>query len=208
MSYAKAPMDRGRPMTRWTGIFLSIAATMGPLAAAAQEQVLILQAAKTSVTFIVKATGHDVEGAVPFAFGQIRFDPETGAASGELTVDVRRSRTGNSLRDWEMHRSVLETERYPLAVFRPNRMQGTLSPSGTSDLVLAGIVIFHGSEHALNVPVRATLAGDNVTAEAVFDVPYVAWGLRNPSMLFLQVSPVVVVTVRTEASLRVEGAGR
>jgi len=47
-----------------------------------------------------------------------------------------------------------------------------------------------------------------VTAEAVFDVPYVAWGLRNPSMLFLQVSPVVAVTVRTEGSLRVEGAGR
>lgn len=195
-------------MTRWTGIFLSIAATVGPLGATAQEHVLILQAAKTSVTFTVKATGHDVEGALPFAFGHIRFDPETGVASGELTVDVRRSRTGNSLRDWEMHRSVLESERYPVAVFRPKRVQGTLAPSGTSDLVLAGIVIFHGSEHALNVPVRATISGDSVTAEAAFDVPYVAWGLRNPSMLFLQVSPVVAVTVRTEASLRVDGAGR
>ena len=47
-----------------------------------------------------------------------------------------------------------------------------------------------------------------MTAEAVFDVSYVAWGLRNPSVLFLQVSPVVAVTVRTEASLRVEGAGQ
>jgi hypothetical protein len=74
-----------------------------------------------------------------------------------------------------------------------------------SDLVLAGIVAFHGSEHALSVPVRVRLAGDNVTAEAVFDVPYVAWGLRDPSMLLFRVAPVVAVTVKTEASLGVEG---
>lgn len=195
-------------MIRWTGIFAGLLATIGPLAASAEERVLILQPAKTSVTFIVKATGHDIEGAFPFAFGQIRFDTETGVASGELTIDVRRSQTGNSLRDWEMHRKVLETERYPVAVFRPNRVQGTLSSSGVSDLVLAGIVAFHGSEHVLNVPIRATLAGEIVMAEAVFDVPYVAWGLRNPSVLFLRVAPVVAVTVKTEASLRVAGGSR
>jgi polyisoprenoid-binding protein YceI len=195
-------------MTTWTGILVSIVATIGPLPASGDERVLTLQAAKTSVTFTVKATGHDVEGALSFAFGLIRFDSETGVASGQLTVDLRRSQTGNRLRDWEMHRSVLETERYPVAVFRPNRVQGMLSPSGASDLVLAGIVAFHGSEHALSVPIRVTLVGDNVTAEAVFDVPYVAWGLRDPSMLFLRVAPIVVVTVKAEASLRVEGGTR
>lgn len=195
-------------MNRWTSIFVGIVATLGPLAASAEERVLTLQPTKTTVTFTVKATGHDIAGALPFAFGQIRFDSETGAASGELTIDVRRSQTGNSLRDWEMHKKVLETERYPVAVFRPSRVQGTLSPSGVSDLVLAGIVAFHGSEHALNVPVHATMAGDSVTAEAVFDVPYVAWGLPNPSMLFFRVAPVVAVTVKTEASLRVEGGAR
>jgi hypothetical protein len=195
-------------MITWTCVALCLAALTEPLGVSAEERVLTLQPAKTSVTFTVKATGHDIEGALPFAFGQIRFDPETGAASGELTLDVRRSQTGNSLRDWEMHKSVLETERYPVAVFRPSRVQGTLSPSGVSELVLAGIVAFHGSEHVLNVPVRATMVGDNLTAEAVFDVPYVAWGLRNPSMLFLRVAPVVAVTVRIEASLRVEVSSR
>jgi len=195
-------------MTKWTGILLSMVASFGPIDVSAGELVLILEPAKTSVTFTVKATGHAIEGALPFAFGQIRFDTETGAASGELTLDVRRSRTGNNLRDWEMHKSVLETERYPVAVFRPSRIQGTLPASGACDLVLAGIVVFHGSEHALNVPVRATVTGDSMTAEAVFDVPYVAWGLRNPSMLFLRVAPVVAVAVKTEASLRTEGRSR
>ncbi|HTY78188.1 MAG TPA: YceI family protein [Candidatus Bathyarchaeia archaeon] len=195
-------------MTKWTGIVLGMVAMLWPRAGWADERVLILEAAKTSVTFTVKATGHDIAGTLALGFGQIRFDTETGAASGEVTLDVRRSETGNSLRDWDMHKSVLETERFPVAVFRPSRIQGTLPPSGTCDLVLAGIVTFHGSEHVLNVPVRATVIGDSLTAEAAFDVPYVAWGLRNPSMLFLKVAPVVAVTVKTAASLRGEGGAR
>ena len=195
-------------MINRTGIVLYTVAVISSTAAWADERVLTLQPAKTSVTFTVKATGHDIEGALPFTSGHIRFDPETGDASGELTLDVRRSQTHNSLRDWEMHTSVLETERYPLAVFRPRRVQGTLASSGASDLVLAGILILHGTEHALNMPIRATVVGDSVTAEATFEVPYVAWGLRNPSLLFLRVAPVVEVTVRTEANLRMETAAR
>ena len=195
-------------MTRWIGILTGIVAAVGPLPASGEDRVLTFQPAKTSVTFTLKATGHDIDGALPVAFGEIRFDPDTGAASGQITIDVRRGQTGNSLRDWEMRKNVLETERYPTAVFQPNRVQGTLAPSGTSDLVLAGIVTFHGSEHALNVPVRATLSGDSVTAEAVFDVPYIAWGLRDPSLLFLRVAPVVAVTVKTESSLRPAGGAR
>jgi polyisoprenoid-binding protein YceI len=195
-------------MAKWTGILLGIVAIIAPRAGWAEERVLMLEPAKTSVTFTLKATGHDISGTLPFAFGQIRFDTETGAASGEVTLDVRRSETGNSLRDWDMHKSVLETERYPVAVFRPSRVQGTLPSSGPCQLVLAGIVTFHGSEHVLNVPVRATVVGDSMTAEAVFDVPYVAWGLRDPSMLFLKVAPVVAVTVKTAASLRGEGGTR
>jgi len=195
-------------MTRWIGILTGIVAAVGPLPASGEDRVLTFQPSKTSVTFTLKATGHDIDGALPVAFGEIRFDPDTGAASGQITIDVRRGQTGNSLRDWEMRKNVLETERYPTAVFQPNRVQGTLAPSGTSDLVLAGIVTFHGSEHALNVPVRATLSGDSVTAEAVFDVPYIAWGLRDPSLLFLRVAPVVAVTVKTESSLRPAGGAR
>lgn len=195
-------------MTRWIGILTGIVVAVGPLPASGEDRVLTFPPAKTSVTFTLKATGHDIDGALPVAFGEIRFDPDTGAASGQITVDVRRGQTGNSLRDWEMRKNVLETERFPTAVFLPNRVQGTLAPSGTSDLVLAGIVTFHGSEHALNVPVRATLSGDSVTAEAVFDVPYIAWGLRDPSLLFLRVAPVVAVTVKTESSLRPTGGAR
>jgi hypothetical protein len=83
-------------------------------------------------------------------------------------------------------------------------MLGTLTPSGTSDLVLAGIVTMHGVEHAMVVPVRATVSGDTVSAEALFEIPYVAWGLRDPSLLFLRVAPVAVVSVKARGDLRPE----
>jgi hypothetical protein len=103
-----------------------------------------------------------------------------------------------------MHKRVLETERYPLVVFRLDRMLGTLAPSGTSNLVLAGIVTMHGGEHAVAVPVRANVSGDTLSAEALFEIPYVAWGLRDPSLFVLRVAPVAVVSVKTGGDLRAD----
>ena len=107
-----------------------------------------------------------------------------------------------------MHASVLETEQYPVATFRPNRITGSFAPTGTSQLVLAGVLSLHGVEHSMTLPVRVTIAGDTVSAETVFEIPYVAWGLRNPSLLFLRVAPIAAVSLRTEASLHQEQASR
>jgi polyisoprenoid-binding protein YceI len=165
---------------------------------------LTLAPEKISATFRVRTTVFDIDGVLVMGPGQIRFDSATGAASGQITIDLRGTKTGSRLRDWEMHRRVLETARYPLVVFQLDRMLGTLASSGTSDFVLAGIVTMHGAEHAMVVPVRATVLGDAVSAEALFEIPYVAWGLRDPSLLFLRVAPVAVVSVKAGGDLRAE----
>jgi polyisoprenoid-binding protein YceI len=191
-------------MRTWMGLLIAAVAALAPVAVRSEELVLTLAPEKTSATFRVRATVFDIDGVLAMGPGQIRFDPVTGAASGQITIDLRGTKTGSRLRDWEMHRRVLETERYPLVVFRLDRMLGTLAPSGTSDLVLAGIVTMHGAEHAMVVPVRATVSGDTVSAEALFEIPYVAWGLRDPSLLFLRVAPVAVVSVKTGGDLRAD----
>ena len=195
-------------MVTWKGILAIATVVVASPAASAEERVLILEPERTSVTFTVKATGHDVDGVLALQSGQIRFDPDTGAVSGQVTLDLRRAQTGNRLRDREMRQSVFETERFPHVVFRPSRMLGALQPSAVSDIVLVGVVVMHGTEHAFSLPVKARLDGESVSAEAVFDIPYVAWGMRNPSLLFLRVAPAVAVTVKTEASLRSEGGSR
>jgi polyisoprenoid-binding protein YceI len=118
-----------------------------------------------------------------------------------VTIDLRRAGTGNRLRDHEMHSSVLESERYPLATFRPSRVVGSFVRSGPSELMLAGILGFHGVDHSLTLPIRVVVTGDTVVATTAIDVPYVAWGLRNPSLLFLRVAPIAAVSLRTEGTL-------
>ncbi len=195
-------------MAGWKGAFAMTALVLCPLRASTEPLVLKLSPDKTSLTFTVKATGHAIEGLLALDSGEIRFDPDTGTASGQVSIDLRRAGTGNRLRDREMHASVLETERYPVATFRPSRVIGSLAPSGPSDLVLAGFLSLHGVDHSLTLPVRARVAGDTVSAETTFEIPYVAWGLRNPSLLFLRVAPVAAVNLRTEASLRPEERSR
>ena len=113
-------------MARWKGAFAITALVLCPLRASTEPLVLKLSPDKTSLTFTVKATGHAIEGLLALDSGEIRFDPDTGTASGQVTIDLRRAGTGNRLRDREMHASVLETERYPVATFRPS---GSSDPS-------------------------------------------------------------------------------
>ena len=199
---------KGGVMAKGKEVLVIAAVVLAPLVAAAEERVLTLQPEKTSVTFTVRATVHDVDGVLALDSGQIRFDPDTGSASGQVTLDLRRAQTGNRLRDREMRQNVFETERFPLVVFRPSRIHGTLLPSAVSDILLVGVVVMHGTEHSFSLPVKARLDGGSVSAEAVFDIPYVAWGMRNPSLLLLRVAPAAAVTVKTEARLRSEGGSR
>jgi len=66
---------------------------------------------------------------------------------------------------------------------------------------LEGMLTFHGAEHPMTLPARITVDGTRLLAELDFDVPYVAWGLHDPSFLFLRVAKVAKVHVRTEGEL-------
>ncbi len=191
-------------MVRWRGGLAATALLLCPLTASTEPSVLTLAPDKTSLTFAVKATGHTIDGLLALESGEIRFDPESGTASGHVTIDLRRAGTGNRLRDHEMHGSVLETDRYPVATFRPTRVVGALARSGPSEFLLAGVLNLHGVDHSLTLPVQARVAGETVSAETAFEIPYVAWGLRNPSLLFLRVAPVAEVSLRTEARLHAD----
>jgi hypothetical protein len=92
-----------------------------------------------------------------------------------------------------MHKVVLESAKYPDAVFRPTQLEGKLATSGTNDVKLHGVFILHGSEHELIVPVHAEMSSGKWNGEAKFEVPYVRWGLKDPSNWLLKVKPAVQV---------------
>ncbi|HSF40466.1 MAG TPA: YceI family protein [Thermoanaerobaculia bacterium] len=170
-------------------------------AAFAGERVLVLDPAASKVSFTLGATGHDVEGMLAVQSGRIAFDPETGAASGEIAVDLKSAKTGNGSRDQTMHEKVLEDGTYPLAVFRAERLRGTVAPSGPSQITLDGTMSFHGADHKMSLPAKVDVKNGRLTAEARFPIPFIEWGLHDPSIAFLRVAKVVSVKVVAQGAL-------
>jgi hypothetical protein len=60
----------------------------------------------------------------------------------------------------------------------------------------------HGAEHEITVPAEVKLDGDRWTASARFSIPYVKWGMKNPSNIFLHVRDTVDVEFKAGGSAR------
>lgn len=156
---------------------------------------------RSRVTFTLDATAHTVEGSFAVRSGSVTFEPENGTASGEIVVDLASGKTGNARRDAKMHEETLEIEKFPVAVFRPGRLLGKVPAEGTTDLEIEGVLLFHGKEHELTAPVRISADGSSISAVSEFSIPYVAWGLEDPSVFVLRVAKEVTVRVELSGTL-------
>jgi hypothetical protein len=97
-----------------------------------------------------------------------------------------------------MHANVLESDRFPDAVFSPDHVNGRVASKGESEVQVHGVLRIHGRNHEMTVPVRVELQAGLVTARAKFTVPYVSWGMKDPSTFVLQVDKSVNVDVTLE----------
>ena len=174
-------------------------------AARAEQRVLVLDPAASRVSFTLPATGHEVDGTLGVKSGRIAFDPATGDASGEIAIDLKSAQTGNGSRDKTMHNDVLQTGSFPVAVLRVEKVRGNVPASGTSQVTLDGTLSLHGSDHKVSLPAKVEVKDGRVKAETRLAIPFVDWGMKDPSVLFLRVDKVVSVKVLAEG--RLEGAG-
>jgi polyisoprenoid-binding protein YceI len=136
-----------------------------------------------------------VHGTFALKGGTVHFDPQTGKAGGEIVVSATSGKSGNSSRDVRMHQEILETEKYPDVVFRPTQMEGKVGLSGVSDVKVHGVLSIHGADHDLTAAVRVELMGERWKGTGKFEVPYIMWGIKDPSNFLLKVKPVVNVEV-------------
>ncbi len=167
---------------------------------------LEMDPAQTKVGFTLPASLHTVHGSFALKRGSIRFDPLTGKVSGELVVDAASGNSGNSMRDRRMNQSILESARYPEIVFRPDRVQGKVASQGASQIEMHGMFAIHGAEHEIVMPMQVEVKDGIYTASGHFTVPYVQWGMKNPSTLFLHVSDKVDIEIQTVAHPAVNAA--
>jgi hypothetical protein len=59
----------------------------------------------------------------------------------------------------------------------------------------------HGAEHEATMTAQVQTTGDHWSARMHFTVPYVKWGLKNPSTFLLRVSSNVDIDIRATGRL-------
>jgi polyisoprenoid-binding protein YceI len=146
---------------------------------------------------------HSTHGTFKLKSGEFFFNPATGLAEGEILVDATTGESGNAARDKRMQDEVLESNRYPAIFFHPTQIKGAFKEGeGTQDLVGEGTFNIHGADHPLTLPLKVQVTAGAVTATTQFTVPYVAWGMKNPSKFLLKVSKQVEIEVTAKGTLK------
>jgi polyisoprenoid-binding protein YceI len=159
------------------------------------EIVLSVDPAASKVHWTLDTSLHTVHGTFALKRGTLRIDTGSGKAGGEIVADALSGESGNSSRDKKMHNEVLESPRYSEILFRADRVDGPVPLQGNASVQLHGVLILHGAEHEITIPVQAQLSAGHWKGTASFSVPYVSWGLKNPSNFLLKAEPVVKVAL-------------
>jgi polyisoprenoid-binding protein YceI len=104
--------------------------------------------------------------------------------SGSVVVLAGSGKTGNGSRDKKMNKDILKVEQHATVSFEPKSYAGSIAPSGDSTIQVTGIFTLLGTPHEITIPILVHLDGTTAAAKAHFVLPYVLWGLKNPSFLF------------------------
>jgi polyisoprenoid-binding protein YceI len=167
----------------------------------AEESAVQIDPTQTKIEFSLGSTLHTVHGTFALKNGAIQFDPSNGKISGAIVVDATSGESGNSGRDSRMHREILESAKFPEIVFTPTQLTGTVAPQGPSKVEVSGRFRLHGKDHDVTLPVEVVADGQKLQLAFHFVIPYVEWGLKNPSTFILRASDKVEIDIRATGHL-------
>ena len=165
---------------------LSLAAT-----AFAQHETFTVSPDTSEVGFALNGSGHHVEGSFHVQEGTIQFDSSAQTISGSIVVAAGSGNSGEASRDKKMNSEVLNSDQFAEITFAPRSYTGKLAPTGDSTIQVSGVFTLHGSAHDITVPMQVHIAGSSLEAKGQFVVPYVKWGLKDPSIFILKVAKQV-----------------
>jgi polyisoprenoid-binding protein YceI len=170
----------------------ALAAALAP-AALAQHQTFVVNPDASEVKIALKTTHELVNGTFHVQSGAIEFDPSTPKMKGSVVVLASSGKTGNDSRDKKMNKDILRVEQYADVSFEPKTYTGAIALSGDSTIQVTGIFTLLGAPHEITIPILVHLEGATATAKAHFVVPYIQWGLKDPSFLFWKADKDVAI---------------
>ena len=162
---------------------LALAAILAPTALA-QHQAFAVNPDASEVKMTLKTTREVVNGTFHIQSGSLEFDRSAAKMSGSVVVLAGSGETGDGSRDKKMNKEILLVEQHPAISFEPKSYAGVIAPSGDSTIQVTGIFTLLGTPHEITIPILVHLEGTTATAKAHFVVPYIQWGLKDPSFLF------------------------
>lgn len=198
----RQPVEDGRCPLRRRAARLVLLLVLGALPAAAFAQShYTVDAGHSTVHFSLGDTLHQFGGVFHISSGSIDFDRTTGAMSGRIVVDAASGDSGSAARDKKMTNQELKAKSFPSVVFEPNGFTGTVAHAGPSQIQVKGIFTLLGQPHPLTIPMTVQIDGDHCIVSGSFTVPYIAWGLKDPSMLFIRMGKEVKIELTLNGQL-------
>lgn len=167
----------------------------------AQHQSYAVKPDASQVRMTLNTTHEVVSGAFHIQSGSIEFDRGTPKISGSVVVAAGSCRTGNDSRDKKMNKDILKVEQFATVSFEPKSYTGVIAPAGDSNIQVSGIFTLLGTPHQITVPILVHIDGTAATAKAHFVVPYVQWGLKNPSFLVWKAEDNVAIDLFLDGQL-------
>ena len=171
---------------------LALAVILAP-AVLAQHQTFAINSDASEVKIKLNTTREVVNGTFHVQSRSINFDRTASHISGIVIVAAGSGKTGNDSRDKKMNRDILKVDQFATVSFAPKAYTGTVAASGDSTIQVSGVFTLLGTPHDLTIPMQIQIDGSKATARAQFVVPYVQWGLKNPSFMFWKAENDVAV---------------
>jgi polyisoprenoid-binding protein YceI len=170
----------------------ALVAMLAPVALA-QHQTFIVNPDGSQVKITLNTTHEVVTGNFHVQSGSIEFDPGAPKMAGSVVVLAGSGNTGNSSRDKKMNKDILKVDQYATVSFEPKSYSGAIALSGDSNVQVTGMFTLLGMPHEITIPILVHVEGTAATAKAHFVVPYVKWGLKNPSFLIWKADDDVAI---------------
>jgi len=168
----------------------------------AQQIRIELDPAKTQIHWTLTGNVHTTHGTFRLRQGRVTFDPATGAVSGEVVADAASGESSNGARDRRMNSEILESAKFPDFRFVPEKVEGAVVKEGRSALRVSGVFQVHGAAHNVTIPMDVSLAGGLLTGTGKFSIPYVDWGMKDPSNFLFKVDKSVEVELTAVGKLQ------
>ncbi len=153
--------------------------------------------ATTKINWSLVGNVHTTHGTFQLKQGHVEANPATGAISGDLLVDPNTGESNDGPRDRRMKKEILETDKYPEIRFKVTKLEGV-----APNFRVSGQFTIHGASHELSIPIQMKISGDDVSGTGKFAVPFVDWGMKDPSNFLFKVEKTVEVELLASGHIK------